>query len=218
MNDKGAIYMAFEADHDDFAVGEVMLVAAMLRLQPALVRQLMAVGGVISSGAMSSAKIAVPKTDVAWLSLVGFRQDNSLGGVRSFFDPSKDRLVNSATLLKPVYDMDIDDERATYADWSVPYAGEVAWTEMEFFHSFGELHVGLAAECDGRRVSSICRSWSELVAACHEAWLTNPEVEARALEIDAPAKATILAALQHYIETGQGDPANRTDRVLLVST
>ncbi len=213
MTDKSAIYMAFEADHDDFPVGEVMPVAAMLRLTPALVRQLMAVGGVISSGAMSSAKIPVPKADVVWLSIVGFRQDNSLGGVRSFFDPPKDRLVNSATLLKPVYDMDIDDERATFADYSVPYAGEVAWTEMDFFHSLGELHVGLAAECEGRRVGSFCRSWTDLVAACHEAGLTSPETEARTLEIDAPAKATILAALQHYIETGQGDPSNRTDRV-----
>lgn len=213
MTEKGVIYMAFEADHDDYPVGEVMPVAAMLRLAPALVRQLMAVGGVISSGAMSSAKIAVPKADVVWLSLVGFRQDNSLGGVRSFFDPSNDRLVNSSTLLKPVYDMDIDDERATYADFSVPYAGEVTWTEMEFFHFFGELHVGLAAECDGRRVASICRSWRDLVAACHEAGLSSAESESRTLEIDAPAKATILAALQHYIETGQGDPSNRTDRV-----
>ncbi|MBV7542178.1 hypothetical protein [Acidovorax sp. sic0104] len=157
------VYILAEFFWDDDSYGEDLPVAVLYRVGAQTVRTIDEVAGLVTSGMLAEASVAIPDCDKAWLSKVAFTSENKLAEVPGFFDPHSDWVV----YLGDVADMEVDDQRATYAEACEIYTPRI---EREGGHSAVDLRpdadLGLtwvaAGRTSGWQLGGYLQAWHQL--------------------------------------------------------
>lgn len=117
---RASVYLLAELCLGDDAYGENLPVAGLFRFTEETLQKADKVVRLIKEGVLSGkgAHVPVSRTDVAWLSCVGFTKENTLASVPGFFDSATDHVI----FMCDAADMEIDEERAAFSEECVPHS------------------------------------------------------------------------------------------------
>lgn len=207
------VFLAFVCHYDDSAYGEGLPAVGVVRLDPdqipdALKRAEQAREWGSYVGA------ALDPSNVRWLSRVGLDETGEkLGPIPGFYDPEHDTLVDGDSLKE----LDLDDGVSSEGVCQL-HAGEVRDSVLTVNIYGNDLHLVLSADCRDFHIASLAMPWEAARLAIKDAGAPLEAVKPAKLDLDGQEIATLLAALTHYVRTGQGEPDNRTEEIHLLAT
>lgn len=210
-----SLFVAFWSSYDDDAYGEDVPLGCVIRLGEAAIHRMNAWADRLQSGEMVSATVALDHDSIRWIKKVGYLSDNSVAPIEGFMT-GDDRLIASDAFLNAEIDVEAD-----FQDACDVYTNNV--TEEGFLFSLvnGAVLVAPSGRVEAGQRSyfsfpGIYMKWEEIRSQATEffAQADAPAAEPTpSLSMDATDKATILAALSHYLAEGQGEPCNRSDEI-----
>jgi|GEM_PF-6021573 len=220
------IFLAFAASYDDNAHGQDLPVAALLRINPTDFERLSkTVADMVSGGNLLAAAVELSPESFLWIKTVGLTSQGSLASIEGFFDSQTDALINQENVLE------MDENSAHYMDFCVVYEHEMHDARVDLMMDRGSVVLAPAGYADlGHRqrynFGGIYSRWDDVVELAGRAWssqataaqIAEPSASPAGLMLDATDKATVVAALTHYMNEGMGEPANRPEAIHELAT
>lgn len=206
------VFLAFVCHYDDSAYGEGLPVAGVVRIDPHQIPDALKRAEQAREWGSYVGAVLDP-SNVRWLSQVGLDETGEkLGPIPGFYDPERDTLVDGGSLdeLDLEDDVDIGD--------CVVHAGGVVDPVLTVNIFGDELNLVLSADCRDFWIESLAMPWDEARQALKDAGAPLETVKPAKLDLDEQEIATLLAALTHYVRTGQGEPDHRTEEIHLLAT
>lgn len=220
------LFLAFWASYDDDSYGEDVPLGCVVRLDAQTFAHFNAKAGEMTSGNPQEGRLVsmghtLSVDNVRWVKKVGFTTENSVAAIPGFMTEDAPLHASEAFLEAEI------GVEADYQDVCDIYELPMADARLNLRLIDGKVQVfpGGVADLGRRRqfdFPAIFVKWEDVARQGAQVFGETPAqavtpqapgAPSAPLAMDDTDKATILAALTHYLNEGQGEPCSRTDEV-----